>query len=277
MPTPAQLRARLLLAVALVAIGSCALFVVPTPARAAPSTTPVTGAIVGPSILGTNLSGSYQITASGGPAEAANGSVSGVFSYKASLIGADTGGSAVTPTQGVLVNQSVSVRVTAPRNASQVLTLSVEITSAAALGTKSANATTNLTYAITVVVPYRLTTTLFAGSVGLEAFNLTVTLDGAPVGVVPVSSLLAGSSFPVVFAYATTGLAVGWHTFAISLAAEHGLVTFAGGAEQFTQSFYVAGPAPDYTLWYVSGALAFVAAVIWTTRVGARRRTKPKK
>ena len=69
-----------------------------------------------------------------------------------------------------------------------------------------------------------------------------------------------------------------WHTFSISLASQHGLVTFPGGAQQYSQSFYVTGPPPDYTVWYVAGIGAFLGAVfIWSTRVAARRRGRAKK
>ena len=90
--------------------------------------------------------------------------------------------------------------------------------------------------------------------------------------------ITAGSTYPLTFSYVDLNLTPGWHTFAISLASEHGLVTFSGGAQQYSDTFYVNGPPPDYTIWYAAGALAFVGALfIWSTRVAARRRGRAKK
>ncbi len=55
-------------------------------------------------------------------------------------------------------------------------------------------------------------------------------------------------------------------------------MTFPGGAQQYSETFYVNGPPPDYTIWYAAGSVAFVGALfIWSTRVAARRRGRAKK
>jgi hypothetical protein len=239
-----------------------------------PSPPPVTGAITGPSFVGVNLHASYQVTAQGGPAMAANGTVTGIYSYKASVAGANA---TVAPVSGVLVNRSVSISLIA-QNITGIAEIRVLVTSSANATSKT-NQSVNLTYSVTVVIPYRLTAVLTStSSEGINSFNLTVTLDGSVVGQIQVPSLLAKASAPVTFNYVTAGLSPGYHTFSLSVTQEHGLVVFANGAQQFSVTFYVPGSAPDYTLWYVAGAVALAGAIfIWLTRVAARRRGRGKK
>lgn len=239
------------------------------------TTNPVTGAITGPSQIGLALTQVYEVSATGGPAEATNGTQVGTYAYKASIAALNATGASITPTSGVLVNGSVNLSLIAP-NVTEELTIFVNVTSSFA-GT---NASTNLTYTVSVVQPFRLLATIVVGSTSsVTAFALTVTLDGQPVGSVNVPSLSAGQSYPIVFSYVVPGgLSAGWHTFGISLAKEHGLVTFAGGTSAYSSSFYVPGPPPDYTVWYLTGAAAFLGAlVIWSMAVGARRRSRTKK
>ena len=244
----------------------------PGTALGAPS--PVTGTISGPAFVGTSLRGVYVVTGSGGPAEAANGTIVGIYSYRANVSAANTTGTSVSPTSGVLINQSVSLTFFAPP-VPETVTLTVEITS----GAMGKNQSTNITYSIAIVQPYRLTATLVVASAsGVLAFSLVVFLDGAIVGSVSVPGLTGGQSYPVNFTYVTAGLSAGWHSFSISLAKEHGLVTFPGGLQEYIQSFYVAGPTTDYTIWYVAGAVAFFGAIfIFLPRVAARRRGRTKK
>ncbi|MCI4350254.1 MAG: hypothetical protein L3K15_01900 [Thermoplasmata archaeon] len=243
------------------------------PAAAASSTTPLTGAITGPTTLGQGLKAKYVVTATGGPAFAANGTQSGVLSYHAYFIATNTTSSVLAPPSGVLVNGTITLGFTAP-NITESATISVVVTST--LGTK--NESTNLTLALTIVAPLRLSGTLVvSGAGGVSPFGLTVTLDGSPVGTVAVPGLAAGASYPISFSFVPPALAPGWHTLAVALGLEHGLVSFAGGAESISHAFYIAGPAPNYTAYYVAGFAAFIGAiVIWTSRVGARRRGRPR-
>ncbi|HEV2230853.1 MAG TPA: hypothetical protein VGS18_01540, partial [Thermoplasmata archaeon] len=138
-----------LAAVALVLIlGGLAL-----PARAAPPG--VTGEINGPKDLGTHLKGTYTVTATGGPAEAANATQIGFYAFNATIAGRNTTGGFVSPSTGVLTNGSATLVVHAP-NATQSLTLYVLVTS----GYHGHNESNNLTYAIQVVAPYNLNATL---------------------------------------------------------------------------------------------------------------------
>jgi hypothetical protein len=246
-------------------------------AHAAPAYGALSGKISGPSTVGQNGNASYVVTATGGPAVSSNGTQTGIYSYNASVAGTNTSNVFLSPTGGSMPNGTIVLTLKAG-NLTQQLTLYVLVT-AQAHGTNSTKATTNLSYAVDVVKPYRFTATVVAGPGGtVSPFTLTVLLDGAPVGQIPVGTLSSGTKSPVAFSYVDPGLSPGWHTFTVSLAQEHGLVTFAGGAESVSQSFYVAGPSTNNTIWYVGGLGAFVGVVfIWTTRVAASRRGRAKK
>jgi hypothetical protein len=222
--------------------------------------------------VGKGLHATFAVSANGGPAVAPNGTQTGIFSYKATLSGTNTTGALVTPVSGVLVNRMTNLSVTAP-NVTETVTLAVLVTSSVH-GTGTKNVSSNFTTTFRVVQPYHLAATLSVpGPEGSDPFSVTVTLDGTPVGSVAVPALAAGGTYPLGFDYVTGGLSPGWHTFAINLAPEHGLVVFAGGQEVFSESFYVQAPAPNLTLWFVAGAFAFVGAIfIWLMAVGARRR-----
>jgi hypothetical protein len=263
----------LLVAVLLLAAVLPALLVAPD-ARAAPSYGALSGTIAGPANVGETQNASYVVNVSGGPAIASNGTQVGLYSYNASVTGTNTTGVSFSPSAGSMPNGTVKLELRAS-NISQLLTLYVLVTSSAS----GKNATQNLSYSVNVVVPYRITATLVAGSSGtLSPFVLTVTLDGTPIGSIPVGTLTAGARTPIAYNYVNPNLAPGWHTFAISLAQEHGLVSFAGGGESISVTFYVAGPSPNDSVYIVIGIGAFVGVVfIWSIRVGAGRRTKPKK
>jgi hypothetical protein len=260
-----------LAAAALLALAAAGLLLaLPAPARAA---TTLAVHVSGPSLLGTGLQGTYVVTASGGPAEAPNGTQVGIYSFKASLTAFNASGSLVSPGQGVLTNGSTSISVTAPKSAGSA-TLFVDVTSSL----NGHNESQNVSTSVQIVTPYRLNGTLLVGPSGVSAFALTVTLDGGAVGTISVPTLAPRATFPIAFSYATAGLAPGWHTFSLSVAPEHGLVTFANGATVLSQSFYVPAPPTNDTLWYAAGALAFVLAVfIWLSLVGGRRRRRAKK
>jgi hypothetical protein len=259
-----------ILGVALLALAGAGLIGLAPPARGAvpPADRPLTGAIVGPKIVGTALNATFAINASGGPAQAANGTVVGTYSYNATLAGPNTTSASVAPPSGILVNQRTNLSFTAP-NVTQTIVLTLELTSSY----KGSKNVTNLTYSIAIVVPYTLHATVQVGPMAITSFNLTVLLDGSPVGTVAVPTLQPNATFPVVFHYVSTRLSEGYHTFDLSLAEEHGLVTFAGGSQTFSERFYVAGPAPNYAIIVAVGVAAFVAAVfIWGIVVGGRRR-----
>jgi hypothetical protein len=247
------------------------------PAHASPSYGTLSGSIEGPLNVGLSGNATYVVNATGGPAVAVNGTQVGIYSYNASVSGDNTSTVFLSPSGGSMPNGTVTLSLKAG-NVSQQLTLYVLVTSSLN-GTNTTNTTTNLSYTVNVVTPYRITATIVAGSGGtVGPLNLSVLLDGVPVGTIVVGTLVAGTHFPIAFSYVDPNLSPGWHTFSISLALEHGLVTFAGGAESISQSFYVTGPPPNDTIWYVGGLGVFVGVIfIWTTRVAANRRGRTKK
>jgi hypothetical protein len=229
--------------------------------------------ISGPTLLGTSQAATYPMTAGGGPGYGFNGTLIGTLSFSASVAGQNTTNVLLTPSAGVFVNGSSSLSLTAS-NITETLVISVEVTS----HYETTNATENLTYTVSVIQPYTFSATVVNdSSYGSAPFNMTVQLDGATVGQIKVPGMLADASTQVSYSYVSNSLGTGWHTFSVSLAQQHGLVSFANGQNQYSVSFYVSGPAPNDTLWYVSGVFAFVlVAFILLTSVGARRRRRKR-
>lgn len=253
-----------LLAFGLLALGALG-FVAPAHAANYP---PITETTTGPSVVGESLQVQYLVTGAGGPAVAPNGTTVGNFTFSASLSGPNVTSASIQPPTGVLIHGQVTLRFTAP-NRTEAVTLHIEITSRFG----NANASQNFTKDIQVVAPFVLSGTLRAGTTSVSGFNMTVTVDGAPVGQVVVPSIVAGGSYRFTFDYVPQSIAPGWHTMAVSLAPEHGLVTFQSGLTQMSVQFYIAGPPPDYSLDFAVGTVAFAVAVfIWGSVVGARRR-----
>jgi hypothetical protein len=137
----------------------------------------------------------------------------------------------------------------------------------------TSNATANLTASFRIVVPYIVRATLVAGPYAtVLPFNVTVALDGTVVGTATVPRLAPNETYDLAYRYPSTGLSVGYHTFTLSVANAHGLVTFANGLTVQATTFYVGAPPPSYTLWYVTGVVAFLGVLfIYATRVAARR------
>jgi hypothetical protein len=244
----------------------------PAPAHAASTTYPtIIETTTGPSVVGKSLQVPYIVNGSGGPAEAANGTQVGNITFNATLSGVNglnVSTAEIAPPTGVLVNGGVILRFTAP-NVTGVVKLNVELTSSYGGNNESQNFSKN----IRIVSPYVLTGLLVAGPTTVTGFNMTVTVDGVAVGQVTVPTIVANGSYRFSFNYVPEGLAAGWHTISVSLAPEKGLVTFQGNVEQFSLTFYVTGPPPDYALDVGIGVAAFAVAVfIWGSVVGARRR-----
>jgi len=239
------------------------------PVRAADSAT-VGGSITGPTLVATQSTTSYEIDGYGGPAEAPNGTTIGNITYYASLVGANlTGVSISPPTDNISDNRSIAADLVVA-NASETITIDVMISSVY----QGQNESTNFSIQVQVVQPYVIAATIVNGSTStVLSFTVYVTLDGTVIGNVSVPTLQAGGKYSLSFKYPSAGLSSGDHTFGISLAQEHGLVTFSNGQTFYAQTVYVTGPAPDYTLWYVAGIVAFFGAIfIFASRVAARRR-----
>ena len=237
--------------------------------------TPVTASVGGTHLLAVSGHAGYYFNATGGPAYAPNGSRVGNLTYYASIAGANTTGISLNPDQDAIFNGTAPVSTLTVGTVAETLTINVMFSSIYA----GANESVNLTYTVNVVQPYLVSAVIEdVSSADVLSFPVIVSLDGAPVGTVTVATLTPDSPYHLSFSYLTLGLSAGWHTFSISLASQHGLVEFSGGATTFSESIYIPGPAPDYTLWYVVGVVAFVGTIfILVTRVAARRRGASRK
>ena len=235
----------------------------------------VTGSISGPTVLATHATATYTVNASGGPAIAPNGTKVGNLTAYFSVSAGNLSGLTVTPAD-IPVTPGQPVQATlALGGAAEVVTIGVMISSVF----HTLNQSINLTYSVNAVTPYVVAATIVAGaSSTVLSFPVELDLDGTAVGRLTVPSLTPGQSYNLSFKYATLGLSPGEHTFSITLASEHGLVTFANGATVYSSTFYVTGPATNYTLWYVAGIVTFFGVLfIFMTRVAARRRGASRK
>lgn len=237
-----------------------------------PAVRAVTGNLTGPKVLATQGSGTYTVNATGGPAFASNGTKIGNFTYFASATGANTSGVTVSPDTANMTGNSSRQFTLAVGAVAEVLTITVLIASTNLNG--SENESLNLTYAVTVVVPYAVSAEIVNGpSATVLTFAITVELDGSTVGSVTIPSLTPGQTYNLTYDYATLGLASGEHTFTLLLPDLHGLVHFANGQTSYSVTFYVEPGTSGDTLWIVVGIVAFFAVLfIFATRVAARRR-----
>lgn len=236
----------------------------------ATGTTQVTGSVTGPTVIPTGATKTYMINATGGPAFAANGTRVGNLTAYLSLSASNLTGVSITPEKGGIFNNTPLATTFTAGDVAEVVTILVMISSTY----EKENQSINLSYPVHVVIPYYVRATLVASpSTEVLSFQVQVFLDGTLVGSVTVPTLTPGQTYNLSFEYSTVGLSTGEHTFSMSLAQEHGLVTFANGATVYSSTFYVTGPSPNYTLYYVLGIVAFFGVLfIFMTRVAARRR-----
>ncbi len=240
------------------------------PARAASTSSPVTGSITGPTVVATSSTDLYHISGWGGPAVAQNGSLNGTITYYVSLVSSNLSGISYAPLRANFTsNTSLRGNLTTGNATVSVL---IEVMVSSVFDGK--NDSTNFTYTVNVVQPYVVSATIVnTSSATVTGFAVLVLLDGSVVGTVNITTISPGGSFLVSFEYATLGLASGSHTFSLSLVAEHGLVRFANGETTYSETIYIAGASPNYTVWYVAGIVAFFGAIfIFASRVAARRR-----
>ena len=234
------------------------------------ATTAVTGNVTGPTILSTGGNGTYRINATGGPAFASNGTKIGSLSYYASVGAANVTGITISPASANFTSaQAKSLNLSVSSVAEEV-TITVMVSSVY----HKQNQSINLTYGVHIVVPYVVSAKIVNGAnTTVLSFPVVIDLDGSPVGTVTVPTLLPNRDYNLSFRYPTLGLSSGEHTFSISLTSEHGLVRFSNGLTTYSTSFYVTSAAPNDTLWYVAGVVAFFGVLfIFATRVAARRR-----
>lgn len=250
--------------VPLLGFGTVAASVVPA---ASPKPLNITGNLSGPSLVATSSNGTFYLNASN-----KSGTPSLSINWTASLSSVNSTGSSVKPVNGTITASTVLPikLVVTTGTIAESMTLTVKLSPEAS----TSNQSMNLSKTFSLVTPYMLRATLVAGpDSGVLPFNVTVALDGTVVGAVTVPKLAANATYDLVYRYPSAGLPSGYHTFTLSLQDEHGLVTFANGATVQSTTFYVAPAAPNNTVWYVAGVVAFFGALfIYATRVGARRR-----
>ncbi len=244
----------------------------PAHAQAVPSTTssspPLTGQIRGPSELALNTNGTYTLNGSGGVA-VQFGKFIGKITWSVTLSAVDLTGVSVNPSNGTFKNGSAATVTLTVGKFAETVTLELHLTSL--FGTQKSYA--NVTDSVSVLTPYIVSAKLNAGPNAVMPFKVLVTLDGRLIGNVSVPGLNALQSYTVTFRYPSGSLAAGHHTFELSVADEHGLVSFSGGRSTVSATFYVAGAPPNNALWYAAGTVAFFGALfIFATRVAARRR-----
>jgi len=247
------------------------------PARAAsvPAGTGVSGNITGPTVLSLGSNQRYLIRATGGPAVLPNGTLVGNLTYYAGISAPDASVVTITPASAALLNGTPGQPLLEVGTIAQTITINIMISSVL----NQSNSSINFTYTVQAVQPYVITAVIVnPANVTVGNFPVLIDLDGTQVGNMTIPTIQPRADYNFSFDYATLGLSDGYHTFTLSLALAHGLVRFVNGSTSYSETFYIPAPAPDYTLWYVTGAVAFFGVLlILGARLGARRRTAPKK
>lgn len=238
----------------------------PAPAAA---NAPLTGTVDGPSVVGVNATADYLLNATGGPAYASNGTLVGNLTYYASVAASNTTGISVAPSFGAVPNDTNYTIYLTVGAVAEPMTLIVEYTSVY----QTENVSLNVTVSINIVTPYVLTGEVVASNATVLPFSIAVYLDTVYVGSIPVPTLTPHQGYNFTFDYDTVGLSTGYHTFVLQMPSQHQQVHFPNGQYTYSMTFYITGPSPSYTLYYVLGAVAFVGVILISLiLVGARRR-----
>jgi hypothetical protein len=238
------------------------------------SSNPLTATVTGPSILNVLGKGKFVVTASGGPSQLPNGTMSGNYTFNATLSGGNTSGYSITPHTGPLVNGTATLSLVAPNNTG-TYALTVEVISNPKTGSP---AYYNTSTDFIVAVPYVLSTTISnPNSFTVNGAIVQVSLDGSIVGTITLPSIAGNGTYSLIYNYTTAGLPSGWHTFTLSIQGIASLLKFTNDQTTLTVSFYVT-PAPvNYEYYYLFGiTLALLAIFISLLVVGGRRKRREK-
>lgn len=233
-----------------------------------------TATLTGPSLVAATSKSDYVLSASGGPAVASNGTITGNFTYNATIIGTNTTGGSVSPATGTFTNHSVVLALIAPNNTGSY-SLMVEVKST---GTTGNSTYTNATAPFTVVIPYVVSTSIDnPNAYKIQGAIVQVNLDGSTLAEVTLPTIGANGTYAFAYNYTTLGLSSGYHTFTLSLHGTPGLLEFSNGQTTYSVTIYVTPPAPDYT-FYIVGGVGLTAAAIFISLlvVGGRARKKSK-
>jgi hypothetical protein len=237
---------------------------------------PVTGNVSGPALVATSSNATFYLNLTGGPA-VLDGSFEGKINWTTNVTAANTTGVTVTPDNGSITNATAQPVHLTVATGSIVETVTLVVHATSTLGT--ANKTANFTTTFRIVLPYTVHATLVAGpEATVLPFNVSVALDGKLVGSVTVPKLKPNATWAFTFHYPAVAISSGYHTFTLTIEDAHGLVTFGDGRTVESTTFYVAAAAPNYSIWYVAGTVAFFGVLfIYATRGAARRRTAGKR
>lgn len=250
--------------------------VAPTAAASPVNYPPFNVVITGPALLATNGSGVYYATATGGPAETLSGQYIGNYTFTDQILGVSTQGSFTSPFSGAFIDQQANLSLGGlVDDGSYTLELNVTSTSG---GKAPVNLTRIFTYQFSVVAPYVVEATVNnENSYTVSGVAVQIDLDGVLVGETSLPSLAAAASTQVKYNYTSTGLSPGYHTFTLVLVGSYGLVEFSNGQTSYSVTFYVSGPAPDYTQYYLYGLTITVFCIFITIFFfGPRPRRKKK-
>jgi hypothetical protein len=238
------------------------------------SSKPLTATVTGPSLMNILGKANFVVTASGGPSQLPNGTMSGNYTYNATISGGNTSGSSVTPHTGELVNGTATLALVAPNNTG-TYALTVEVISNPTTGSP---AFYNTSVDFTVAIPYVLSATITnPNSFTVSGAIIQVSLDGTIVGTVTLPSIAGNGTYALTYNYTTAGLSSGWHTFSLAIQGIPSILVFTNGQGTLTVSFYVNPPPVNYEMYYLLGiTLALLAIFISLLVVGGRRRRSSK-
>jgi CARDB protein len=229
--------------------------------------TPIYATIIGPTAIAPGRTASYELTATGGPGDPVNYSVSWYVTGPN-----PAGASPLVTSPGKLSGgrSTFTLNVTAP-TAEQTLTLRV------AVGASASGATENTTVerSIVVLAPIVLSGS-FRNDGSTAALNVSVRfyVDDTFVGTQTIARIPAGSQGSASFDYLPVGLSRGSHRVRIEADLDRdGTIDPARGETIISDVFYKATPPLGTGVAVLIGIGVFVPVFLVT--VAWRRRQKP--
>lgn len=234
------------------------------PAHAADAT-PLFVSVSGPVVMGKGETAQYLVEAVGGPAELSGGN----YSYKASILGANTENAYVLPTSGKSTTGKFYLNVTVKGDVSSVV-LWVNVTSSSQ--TDSVNR--SVYYRITVVEPVVIVASIEnSGNAQVNGLPVAIYADGKLIYKTNVT-IAPGATYTLRYNWTEPELKKGEHVITIVLDPNNEFVTFEGGGTAYTMAFYYG--EEDFGIWNIlmvvlAGILIFIAYTFYR-RPKKRRR-----
>lgn len=228
--------------------------------------TPIFATISGPTAMGPGRTATYDLTASGGPGDPANYSVSWY------LTGPDLAGAAPRAASPGTVSGTQStfrLNVTAPAK-EQTLTLRVTINATSGGATESST----VERSIVVITPIVLSAS-FRNEGSTAAVNVSVRfyVDDVFVGTQTIARIDAGGQGSASFDYLPVGLSTGTHRVRIEADLDHdGRIDSGRGEASVSDVFYKGTPGLSTGVDVLIGIAVFVPVFLVTAAL--RRREK---